>query len=77
MEVFSKGSIIRSHANGTVAIITAISNVTSKLFCLGTDGRTFTIDDDCFSRWEVIGDGMDKLNILLDEIKEKEGNEND
>jgi len=70
MKVFSKGDIIQSIVNNTLAIVTTISNVTSKLYCLGADGRTFTIDEEDINRWKIVATTSEKLDCLLEEIKE-------
>ena len=70
MTRFSKGDIIQSMVNDTLAVVTAISALTSKLYCLGADGRTFTIDEDDTRRWCIVGNVNEKLDSLLEEIKE-------
>ena len=70
MTRFSKGDIVQSVVTETLAVVTAISAYTSKLYCLGADGRTFTIDEEDAKRWNVIGNVNEKLDCLLEEIKE-------
>ena len=70
MARFSKGDIVQSNVNETLAVVTAISTLTAKLYCLGSDGRTFTIDEEDTKRWDIVGNVNEKLDCLLEEIKE-------
>lgn len=72
MHSFVRGNIIQSKVNGTVALVTAISILTHRLFCIGSDGRTFSIDEEDTNRWNIIGKCEKELDNLLLMIKENE-----
>jgi hypothetical protein len=70
MDEFAIGDVIRSD-KGLIAIVTSVSFVIHRYYCLGSDGRTFTIDQGYTSKWTIVDDMHDKLTEFINELKAK------